>query len=88
MKGEHIMAHLISVLCSNGIGLHTDGENIIIVSRKSEETIPISRVQSFTLTEPRFGQGKIVFTTAQAATASVHLGFGVSTAVGAEKTFF
>lgn len=82
------MAKLISLPCSNGFALHTDGENIIIVSRKTEETIPISRIQSFSLKEPGLSYGKIMFTTAQAATASINVGFGMSTAIGAEKTFY
>lgn len=78
----------ITLPCSNGFTLHTDGENIIIVTKKTEETIPISRVQSFSLKEPGLAYGKIVFTTAQAATAGVNIGFGISAALGAEKTFF
>ena len=43
--------------------VHTDGENIIITTKKAEEIIPISRVQSFSLKEPGLAYGKIVFTT-------------------------
>lgn len=82
------MKNKITLPCSNGFTLHTDGENIIIVTKKTEETIPISRVQSFSLKEPGLAYGKIVFTTAQAATAGVNIGFGISAALGAEKTFF
>lgn len=78
----------ITLPCSNGFTLHTDGENIIIATKKTEEIIPISRVQSFSLKEPGLAYGKIVFTTAQAATTGVNIGFGISAALGAEKTFF
>lgn len=82
------MENRISLPCSNGFTLHTDGENIIIATKKSEEIVPISRIQSFSLKEPGLAYGKIVFTTAQAATAGVGIGFGMSAALGAEKTFF
>ena len=82
------MESRITLPCSNGFTLHTDGENIIIVTKKTEETIPISRVQSFSLKEPGLAYGKIVFTTAQAATTGVNIGFWISAALGAEKTFF
>ena len=82
------MGDRITLSCSNGFTLHTDGENIIIATKKTEEIIPISRVQSFSLKEPGLAYGKIIFTTAQAATAGINVGFGVSAAIGAEKTFF
>lgn len=82
------MINRITLPCSNGFTLHTDGENIIITTKKAEEVIPISRIQSFTLKEPGLAYGKIVFTTAQAATTSINIGFGISAALGAEKTFF
>lgn len=78
----------ITLPCSNGFTLHTDGENIIIATKKTEEIVPISRVQSFSLKEPGLAYGKIIFTTAQAATAGVNVGFGISAALGAEKSFF
>lgn len=82
------MASKITLPCSNGFTLHIDGENIVIATKKAEEIIPISRVQSFSLKEPGLAYGKIVFTTAQAATTGVNIGFGISAALGAEKTFF
>lgn len=82
------MINRITLPCSNGFTLHTDGENIIITTKKAEEVIPISRIQSFTLKEPGLAYGKIVFTTAQAATTGINIGFGISAALGAEKTFF
>ena len=66
----------ITLPCSNGFTLHTDGENIIIATKKTEEIIPISRVQSFSLKEPGLAYGKIVFTTAQAATTESISGSG------------
>lgn len=82
------MESRITLPCSNGFTLHTDGENIIVATKKAEEVIPISRIQSFSLKEPGLVYGKIIFTTAQAANAGVGLGFGIVAALGAEKTFF
>lgn len=82
------MPEKITLPCSNGFTLHTDGENIVIATKKSEEVVPISRIQSFSLKEPGLAYGKIVFTTAQAATTGINVGFGISAALGAEKTFF
>lgn len=82
------MGNRITLPCSNGFTLHTDGENIIITAKKTEEVVPISRIQSFSLKEPGLAYGKIVFTTAQAATTGVNVGFGISATLGAEKTFF
>ena len=81
------MPEKITLPCSNGFTLHTDGENIVIATKKSEEVVPISRIQSFSLKEPGLAYGKIVFTTAQAATTGINVGFGISAALGAEKTF-
>lgn len=79
----------ISLPCMNGFTLWAYDGNIIIVSRRNEETIPVSKIQSFSLKEPHgLSQGQIVFNTAQAATAGVNLGFGISAAFGAEKSFF
>ncbi len=82
------MGNRITLPCSNGFTLHTDGKNIIIATKKTEEVVPISRIQSFSLKEPGLAYGKIVFTTAQATTTGVNVGFGISAALGAEKTFF
>lgn len=82
------MGNRITLPCSNGFTLHTDGENIIIATKKTEEVVPISRIQSFSLKEPGLAYGKIVFTTAQTTTTGVNVGFGISAALGAEKTFF
>lgn len=79
----------ITVNCMNGFTLHVRGNNLIAATKSSEETIPISKIQSFTFKEPRgLGAGKIVFRTAQAPTTGINLGFGIGAAFGAEKTFF
>ncbi len=79
----------ITVKCSNGFTLKASGQTVAIVRKREEETIPVSGIQSFSLKEPRgIGYGKIVFSTAQAATAGVNVGFGIGVAIGAEKTFF
>ena len=82
------MADKITLPCSNGFTLCTDGENIVVSKGKSEEIIPISKIQGFSLKEPGLAYGKITFATAQAVTAGINVGFGVGAALGAEKTFF
>ena len=74
--------------CSNGFTLRTDGENIVVATKKTEEVIPISSIQRFSIKEPGLIYGKIVFQTAQSATMGVNVGFGISAALGAERTFF
>ena len=75
--------------CSNGYTLRIQRSNLIISIKRTEETIPISKIQSFSLKEPgMIKPGMIVFKTAQAASSGVSLGFGVGVALGAEKTFF
>lgn len=82
------MEYKITLPCSNGFTLHASDGNIIVETKKEEETIPISNIQSFSLKEPGLSFGKIVFATAKAASAGIGLGLGVGAAVGAEKTFF
>lgn len=75
--------------CTNNTSLIVADGNLIVSSKKSSETIPISKIQSFAIKEPgAFTSGSVTFRTAQAATASINLGFGISTALGAEKTFY
>lgn len=79
----------ITVKCSNGFTLKASGQTVAIVKKREEETIPVSGIQSFSLKEPRgIGYGKIIFTTAQAASVGVNIGMGIGLALGAEKTFF
>lgn len=79
----------ITLNCMNGFTLYIKGANLIVSKKRSKETFPISKIQSFVLKEPRMlSPGSIVFRTAQAATAGISLGFGIGAAVGAEKTFF
>ncbi len=75
--------------CTNNTSLIVADGNLIVSSKKSSETFPISQIQSFTIKEPSaFTSGCVTFRTAQSATASINLGFGISTALGAEKTFY
>ena len=53
------MPEKITLPCSNGFTLHTDGENIVIATKKSEEVVPISRIQSFSLRNPALPMGKL-----------------------------
>lgn len=79
----------IVVHCANGFTLSAAKGNLVISNGRTEETVPITRIQSFSLKEPgSFGSGSITFCTAQAANSGVNLGFGVHAAVGAEKNFF
>lgn len=73
--------------CESGYTLRTEGGNLVVEKKNKRETFPISRIQSFTITKPSIFGGTVVFTTAQAATGGVGLGFGMAAAVGAEKTF-
>lgn len=73
--------------CESGYTLRAEGSNLIVEKKKSKETYPISKIQSFKITKPNLFGGTVVFTTAQASTGGIGLGFGVSAAVGAEKTF-
>lgn len=79
----------ITLRCMNGFTVHARGGNIIVESKRKEETYPISKIQSFALKEPRaLSPGTITFRTAQAASTGIGLGFGVSAAIGAEQNFF
>ena len=83
------MENTIVVKCSNGFTLRARGQTVVIAKKREEETVPVSCIQSFSIKEPRgIGFGKIVFSTAKAASAGVNIGLGVGMAVGAEKTFF
>lgn len=79
----------ITLRCMNGFTVHIKAGNLIVESKRKEETFPISKIQSFALKEPRgISPGSITFRTAQAATSGIGLGFGVSAAIGAEQNFF
>lgn len=79
----------IELHCSSGFTLRAEKSNLVILAKRTEETIPISKIQSFSLKEPgAIKPGMIVFKTAQAASSGVNLGLGVGVALGAEKTFF
>lgn len=83
------MEDRITLPCVNSISgfenitVYADGGNIVIQSKKSEEVIPISQIQSFTLKKPGIN-GVLTIVTARSATAGVNLGFGVSAATGAQ----
>lgn len=79
----------ITLRCMNGFTLYIKGVNLIVATKRSEETFPISKIQSFVLKEPRtLSAGSIVFRTAQASTTGINIGLGIGVAIGAEKTFF
>lgn len=62
-----------------------DGK-IILQTKKQEEAIPISKIQSVSIRDPKGLQyGVITLYTAQAATSSLNVGLGVSVAGGAER---
>lgn len=83
------MSNPITVHCSNGFTLTATGSNIIVSAKRTNETYPISKIQSFALKEPKvLSPGTITFRTAQVASAGIRLGFGISTAIGAEQNFF
>lgn len=79
----------ITLKCMNGFTLHIKGANLIVKTNRKEDTYPISKIQSFSLKEPRaITPGAITFRTAQAASSGVSLGLGISAALGAEQNFF
>lgn len=79
----------ITLKCMNGFTLHIKGANLIVEAKRKEDTYPISKIQSFSLKEPRaISPGSITFRTAQAASSGVSLGLGISAALGAEQNFF
>jgi len=77
----------IRIECSNGYTLETRGGNLVIITKKEEETIPISRIQSFSIKKPGLAYGKITFKTAQAQSVGVAFG-GIMAGFGAEREFF
>ena len=79
---------MIILECSNGFTLEADDAQVTVVSGRKRETYPYVNIQSIHFAEPGLMYGEIGFKTAEAATSSIHLGFGVSTAVGAERKFF
>lgn len=84
MLHEHITLN-----CSNGFTLYAKDGMIVIHTRKADESIPVSRIQSVTIKEPgTLSPGKFIFTTAQSNSAAVGVGFGVMAGIGAEKSFF
>ena len=79
----------ITLKCMNGYTLYIKGSNLIVRSKRTEDTYPISKIQSFSLKEPRaLSSGSITFRTAQAASAGIGIGLGISAALGAEQNFF
>ena len=79
----------ITLRCMNGFTLYIKGTNLIVATKRSEETFPLSKIQSFELKEPlSLSPERIIFRTAQAATADINLGFGIGASLGAEKSFF
>jgi hypothetical protein len=79
----------ITLHCMNGFTLYIKGANLIVAAKRSEETFPLSKIQSFELKEPgALSPGKVVFRTAQSATAGINLGLGIGASLGAEKSFF
>ena len=79
----------ITLKCMNGYTLYAKGGNLVVKAKRTENTYPISNIQSFSLKEPRaLSAGSIVFRTAQAASAGIEIGLGISAALGAEQSFF
>lgn len=84
MLPEHITLN-----CSNGFTLYAKDGMIVIHTRKADESIPVSQIQSVTVKEPgALSPGKFIFSTAQANSSAISVGFGVMAGIGAEKSFF
>jgi hypothetical protein len=79
----------ITLPCSGDYTLHIKGASLVVATRKEEEAIPISSIQSFALKEPsRRGYGKITFSSAKPATFGINVGMGIGLALGAERTYY
>ena len=62
-----------------------DGK-LILQSKKQEEVIPLSKIQSASIRDPKgINYGVVTIYTAQANTASVGIGLGVSLSGGAQR---
>lgn len=73
--------------CMMGYTLTAADGNLIAEKKRAQEVFPVSKIQSFTLKEPKgFSSGSITFHTAQAPTTGVRFKFG-TVALDAEKTF-
>lgn len=84
MLHEHITLN-----CSNGFTLYARDGMIIVRTRKAEESIPVSNIQSVTVKEPGpLSPGRFIFSTSQANSGAMNLGFGVVAGIGSEKSFF
>lgn len=78
------------ISCRQNLRVFVEGPNLIILNQKKgdKEVVPIDKIQSFSVKDgTKLSDGTFTFSTAQAATGSVRLGWGVSVASGAEKTF-
>lgn len=76
----------VALKCRGNYILCAKDGNLTIGHKKEVETIPISRIQSFVLKKPGLMKiGTITFRTAQATTAGVNVGLGVSFAFGGER---
>lgn len=79
----------IALKCMNGFTLHIKGANLIVKANRKEDTYPISKIQSFSLKEPRaITPGAITFRTAQAAAPCQFRPHVSAAALGAEQNFF
>lgn len=78
----------ITLKCMNGFTLHIKGANLIVEAKRKEDTYPISKIQSFSLKEPRaISPGSITFRTAQAASSGVSLGLASAPRLVPSRTF-
>lgn len=78
----------ITVNCRGKNTLTARGGNLVVTHKSEEKIFPIKGIQSFSIKPPRLGScGSITFTTAQAATSGINIGFGISAALGAEQVF-
>lgn len=78
------------ITCRQNLRVFVEGPNLIILNEKKgdKEVIPIDKIQSFSVKDgTKLSDGTFAFSTAQAATGSIHLGWGVSIASGAEKSY-
>lgn len=79
----------IMLECLNGFTLIAKGGNLIIRTKKADETIPISSVSSFTYKQPgAITSGSVVFKVNHPNSIGLNIGLGIGLGIGSEKTFY
>lgn len=79
------------IFCIGNIRIFAEGPNLVIWNTKKnmKEVVPITHIQSFSIKDgTKLTNGAFTFATAKASTGNVNVGWGVSIASGAEKSYY